>query len=350
MTVVHVIVPDSIDDAARPSGGNVYDRRIFRGLAAHGWSVHEHALPGAWPRPDPNACAALATALAGLADGTIVVLDGLIASSVPGVAASADRLRLLVLVHMLVADGHDDETRAVEGAVLTAAAAVVATSQWTKARLIEQYGMPSGTIHVIAPGADAAELAAGTADGGGLLCVAAVTPAKGHDVLVTALAELKNVAWHCVCAGSLDLDPGFVDGLRHQALEAGIAGRMRFTGTRTAGELAALYAAADVLVLCSHAESYGMVVTEALARGIPVIAGAVGGVPEALGYGGAAARPGVLVPPGDPQAYAAALRSWLGDREVRRRLRRAARQRRETLSSWAAAASRFSDVLAGIGA
>ena len=51
MTEVHVIVPEGIDDPARPSGGNTYDRRVCRGLAALGWAVHEHAVPGAWPRP-----------------------------------------------------------------------------------------------------------------------------------------------------------------------------------------------------------------------------------------------------------------------------------------------------------
>ena len=86
-------------------------------------------------------------------------------------------------------------------------------------------------------------------------------------------------------------------------------------------------------------ETYGMVVTEALARGLPVVASDVGGVSEALGHGG------LLVPPDDPAALATALRGWLTDAGLRERLRRAARERRETLPSWSATTSVVAGVL-----
>ena len=115
----------------------------------------------------------------------------------------------------------------------------------------------------------------------------------------------------------------------------GLRDRVRFPGPRTGAELDRAYAAADLLVLASHAETYGMVVTEALARGLPVLAADVGGVTEALGHGEDGTRPGLLVPPGDPAALGAALRRWLGDAELRARLRRAARERRASLRRWA---------------
>ena len=77
-----------------------------------------------------------------------------------------------------------------------------------------------------------------------------------------------------------------------------------------------------------------MTVTEALAHGLPVIAAAVGGLPEALGATADGTRPGLLVPPGDPAALAAALGDWLGNERHRHRLRAAARQRRSTLRGW----------------
>ena len=120
---------------------------------------------------------------------------------------------------------------------------------------------------------------------------------------------------------------------------------MRFPGPRTGPELDRAYAAADLLVLASHAETYGMVVTEALARGLPVLAAEVGGVTEALGHGEDGTRPGLLVPPGDPAALGAALRAWLGDAELRGRLRRAARERRASLRPWAATTSDVAGVL-----
>jgi glycosyltransferase involved in cell wall biosynthesis len=90
-----------------------------------------------------------------------------------------------------------------------------------------------------------------------------------------------------------------------------------------------------------------MVVTEALARGLPVVAAEVGGLPEALGHGAGGTRPGLLVPSEDPAALAAALRAWLGDAELRGALRRAARERRESLSPWSATTSVLAGVLAG---
>jgi glycosyltransferase involved in cell wall biosynthesis len=200
---------------------------------------------------------------------------------------------------------------------------------------------------VAAPGVDAAEPATGTAAGGSLLCVANVTPDKGHDVLLDALATMTDVSWHCACVGSLDRDPAFVAVLRRRAADDGLGDRVRFPGPRCGADLDRTYAGADLIVLASRAETYGIVVIEALARGVPVLATDVGGVTEALGHGADGVRPGLLVPPEDPSALAAALRAWLGDAEMRRTLRRAACERSESLPRWSTTASVVADALAG---
>ncbi len=311
VTEVHFIVPAGLGDPARPSGGNTYDRRVRDELRALGWTVREHVGAGA---------------VAELPDGAVALLDGLIASPAPEVLVPhAERLRQVVLVHMPFADAR-------ERAVLQAATAVIATSEWSRWRLGELYGVPA---HVAQPGVDPAEPVAGSPAGDALLCVAAVTPGKGHDVLLDALATVDELSWSCTCAGSLDRDPAFAAAVRHRA-----PARVRFPGPLVGAQLDRAYAAADLLVLASHAETYGMVVTEALARGIPVLAADVGGVREALGHGG------LLVAPGDPAALGAALRSWLTDAGLRARLRRAARARRETLLGWDATASVVAGVLA----
>jgi glycosyltransferase involved in cell wall biosynthesis len=352
---VHVVVPDGIDDPARPSGGNAYDRRICRGLAAIGWPVHERAVPGSWPWPDAAARATLTRVIAGIGDGAIVLVDGLIASTVPQVLVpEARRLRLVVLVHMPLGAGLPGDkvadARTQERAVLSAAAAVVTTSSWTRHWLLDRYALRPGQVHVAEPGVDAADLATGTAAGGKMLCVAAVTPNKGHDILLAALAMVTDLQWRCVCVGTLNRDPGFVDCLGRQARAGGIGDRVLFTGPRAGADLDVEYAAADVLVLASRAETYGMVVTEALARGLPVVATAVGGLPEALGHGADGSRPGLLVPPGDSAAFAAAVRRWLGDTDLRQRLRHAAQERRVTLSGWSATSVRISRILAEVAA
>jgi glycosyltransferase involved in cell wall biosynthesis len=351
VTEVHVVVPEGLDDPARASGGNLYDRRVCRGLAARGWTVHQHPIAGAWPRPAAVGHAALARAVERIPDGAVTLLDGLIASAAPeALVPHARRLWQVVLVHMPLGDRPPrDEAvavRARERAVLEAAVAVVTTSAWARRRLVELYASPTDRMHVAEPGVDAAGLAPGSAAGDALLCVAAVTPDKGHDVLVDALATAAELSWRCACVGSLQRDPAFADVVRASARDRGLGERVRFPGPRTGPELDRAYAAADVLVLASHAETYGMVVTEALARGLPVIAAEVGGLTEALGHGEDGTRPGLLVAPGDPAAFGAALRAWLRDAELRGRLRRAARERRASLPGWPTTTSVVAGVLA----
>ena len=119
-------------------------------------------------------------------------------------------------------------------------------------------------------------------------------------------------------SGTLDRDRDFVDLLQRRVNEAGIGNRISFAGPLIGADLDRAYAAADVLVVASRGETYGMVVTEALARGLPVIATDVGGLPHTLGRTADGRRPGLLVAPGDAPALAAALSSWLRDAELRR--------------------------------
>jgi len=317
MTTLHFVVPDGIDDPMRPSGGNVYDRRVSAGLTTLGWCVHEHRV---------ESRASLAATLGEVPDGALTLVDGLVASD--AATQEAGRLRLVVLLHMPME--------------VAAAATVVATSRWTRQWLLDSDALPAGRIHVVEPGTDPADLAPGTPAGGELLCVGAVTAGPGSDVLLAALATLRELPWRCVCVGALDLEPGYVDELRQLAHEHGIADRLRFAGPLTGPDLDAAYAGSDLLVSASRAESYGMVVTEALARGLPVIATDVGGVSEALGHPDA----GVLVAPDDPSALAAALREWLTDAALRDRLRGAARERRSTLPDWRHTSQQLADVLA----
>jgi glycosyltransferase involved in cell wall biosynthesis len=352
---VRVVLPGGVDDPAAPSGGNHYDRRLCDGLAAAGWSVDEVAVPGGWPRPDAAARARLAQVLDELPDDAIVLLDGLVACGVPEIATPrAGRLRMAVLVHLPLADetglpeaeAADLDRR--ERSTLRAAHAVVATSPWAARRLIDHHGLPADIVHVAAPGTDPAPVAAG-GDGSRLICVAAVTPRKGHDLLVEALAAVADLPWTCECVGALDRDSAHVDGLRELIARHGLDDRVRLAGPRTGAPLAATYAAADLMVLASRAETYGMVVTEALARGVPVLAADVGGIPDALGRAPDGTAPGILVPPEDPPALAAALRRWFREQELRHALRISALHRRRTLDRWEVTAQRMGDVLERLG-
>ncbi|MFF1720345.1 glycosyltransferase family 4 protein [Streptomyces sviceus] len=352
LRTVHFVMPGGVDDPTAPSGGNAYDRRVCLDLPGFGWQVERHAVAGSWPRPGAPARTELARTLRDLPDGTVVLIDGLVACGVPEIVVpEAERLSIAVLVHLPLGDetglepGLALELDAKEREVLRAVPAVIATSDWAVRRLVSHHGLAPERVHVATPGADIAPLASGTDGVSRLLCVAAVTPRKGQHRLIEALAGAQDLPWSCVCVGGITQDPEYVAHLRMLIKRYGLQDRLHLAGPKAGAELDASYAAADLMVLTSYAETYGMAVTEALARGIPVLATDVGGVVEAVGRAPDGGVPGILVPPEDPAALAAELRGWFGEADVRRRLKAAARGRRAALDGWATTARSLAGVL-----
>ena len=335
---VHVVVPEGFDNPSQPTGGNIYDRRVCAGLAEAGWEVLVATVGGAWPVPGSAARADLARIVSAIPDGETVLVDGLIASPTAAqLLPHTGRIRVTVLLHMPLATAldapHDASTESSERSVLRAAAGVVVTSEWTRRQVLTRYAIPACRVHVARPGADRVAVPPRPVPGQ-LICVGVLSRHKGQDILVKALADLADRDWHCVLAGSLDRDPDFVKQLQTRITRLGYDHRVRLSGVLTSAALSHAYTTADLLVAPSRSETYGMTVTEALAHGLPVIAAAVGGLPEALGSAADGTRPGQLIPPGDPAALAAAVGDWLGDERHRQRLRAAARQRQPTVRGW----------------
>lgn len=341
--MIGFVVPGDIDDRSVPSGGNVYDRRMSTALGAN-----EVAVAGTWPTPDGTARRELANVLAGFDDDATVLIDGLVACGVPDVvAAQARRLRLVVLVHLPLADETGIEPDlaadldARERQTLQAATMVIATSPWAARRVVSHHRLDPGRVHAVPPGTDPAPLALGTDCGSRLLCVAAVTRRKGQDRLVEALASVRDLPFSCELVGSLRRDSEFVLRLSTMIKEHGLADRVTLAGPKTGAELNAAYAAADLFVLPSRTETYGMVLTEALARGIPVLATNVSAIPETVGHAPDGTVPGILT-----WQFADSLRRFLTDEQLRDALRASAHARRATLTDWDTAALHLRDVLA----
>jgi len=346
---VHLVVPEGFDDPGRPTGGNIYDRRVCAGLVETGWDVLVTTVAGAWPDPGPGARADLARIVSAVPDGETVLIDGLIASPAAAqLLPHTGRIRTTVLLHMPLAtalDAHRDaDAERSERAVLRAADGVIVTSEWTRRQVLTRYEIPAHRVHVARPGVDRITAPARPVRGH-LICVGALARHKGQDLLVEALVDLAERDWHCMLVGPLDRYPDFVEQLRARISHLGYDHRIRLTGVLTGAALSHAYTTADLLVAPSRSETYGMAVTEALAHGLPVIAAAVGGLPEALGSTADGTRPGQLIPPGDPAALAAALGEWLGDERHRHRIRAAARRRRSTLRGWEQTTQEIADVL-----
>ena len=312
---LHFIVPGPLE---RQTGGSLYDARIVEGLTALGWTVIAHGLEGRFPEGDACAESSLTRTLAGIAQGAQVVLDGLAMSPLPNpLRAHRDRLRLTALIHHPLADETGLETAErerlarLERESLAQCTGVVVTSAFT-ARRLGEYGVPDSRIRVVSPGTDPVEAAVGPGPGEPprLLCVGAVSPRKGQDVLVRALARIPALPWSCMCAGSLTRAPAFADSVLELTRALGLEDRIEFPGELGAPELDALFSSASIFVLATHYEGYGMVLAEALARGLPVVSTRGGAVPDTV-----PPEAGMLVPPGDEHALAAALQELLSGPE-----------------------------------
>ena len=329
--VVHLVHPGP---AHAPTGGSRYNLRLAQALRRAGREVSMHRVDGAWPRPTAAEEAAYATVLASLPEGSTALVDGLVYSPAPTVARTqATRLRLVPIVHLPLAEETGlaaDEARRLEElerAALAQAFRVLATSGFT-ARTLADLGVAPERSWVVEPGVDPAPVVPG-GDGTRLLCVAALTPRKAHDVLVEALGQLHRSDWRCTLLGPLDHAPDFVRTLRERIAGLGLAARVELPGAADEAAVDAAYRHADVLVLPSRYETYGMVLTEALARGLPVITTRAGAIPETVPEAAS-----LQVAAGDAAALATALSRWLDDAALRDRLREAASQHRRRLAGW----------------
>src|SRR5262249_6256539 len=156
---------------------------------------------------------------------------------------------------------------------------------------------------------------------------------KGYDVLVAALARLTHLHWRLVIAGDCGRSPQAFARLNADIARFSLVDRISLLGAVTTEQLATLYASADLFVLPSRFEGYGMAYAEAIAHGVPVIGTTAGAIPETV-----PASAGVLVPPDDVAALAAALQRLIEDSNERERLAAGARAVR--LSSWPEQAAR----------
>ncbi len=335
-------------DLATPTGGYAYDRRMMTELCDLGWQIDLLDLGEGFPRPDEATRATAQSRLLAMPAGRCIVVDGLALGVLPETASQlAGRNPLLALVHHPLAlewglsVKQADTLRASEQAALAAVQGVVVTSAATAKLVASDYGVPAECIAVARPGSDPALMSQGSQDGVvRLLSVGAIVPRKGFDVLIAALATLTDLSWRLTIAGDRTRDRNAAARLDAGIARHALGDRIAALGAVSPQRLAALYAEADVFVLASHFEGYGMAYAEAVAHGLPVIGTSAGAIPDTV-----PPDAGLLVDPGDSFALARALRHVIGDAGLRRRLASAARAAAPQLPTWRHSAEIFARAL-----
>jgi len=335
-------------DLATPTGGYAYDRRMIAELGGLGWRIDLLDLGEGFPWPRQATRETALTRLLAIPAGCTIVVDGLALGALPEAAAQlSEHHPLLALVHhpLALEAGLSIEQagalRASERAALAAVQGVLVTSAATARLVAADYGVPAGRITVARPGSDPAPLAQGGQDGiVRLLSVGAVVPRKGFAVLIAALATLPDLNWQLTIAGDRTRDRDATAQLDADIARHALENRVTVLGAVSPPRLAALYAEADMFVLASHFEGYGMAYAEAVAHGLPVIGTNAGAIPETVPVDA-----GLLVAPGDIPALAHALCRVIGDAALRRQLAGAARAAAPQFPTWRQSAEIFARAL-----
>ncbi len=335
-------------DLATATGGYGYDRRIIAELQGLGWQIDVVSVGDGFPQPSAEQRAVALARLEALPEGIPVVFDGLALGALPEAAEKiARRAPLVALVHHPLAletglsPADSRKLFESECKALAAARSVIVTSRATGKRLNADYNVPPERITVAPPGTDRGPPAKGSRDGTlRLLSVGAVVPRKGFDVLIAALASIAGLPWRLTIAGDLTRSPVTADKLKADIARHRLADRVDLLGAVSPQRLGTLYPSADVFVLASHFEGYGMAYAEAMAHGLPII-GTTGGatvdtVPPTAG---------VLVEPGNVKALTRALRTVIENEEERRRLARGALAAAAELPTWESTARIFASAL-----
>jgi glycosyltransferase involved in cell wall biosynthesis len=330
---------------AIPTGGYAYDRRIIAGLRALGWQADVLDLGDGFPFPSANARASVLSCLAALATDRPIVIDGLALGALPEVATQLGAShRLIALVHhplALEAGLSLDAAAALrlsESRALACVRRVIVTSAFTARLIVSDYGVPADRVTVVRPGADrVAQASANSRAPIALLAVGAVVPRKGYDVLLAAVARLLDLQWRLTIVGDLGRDADAAGRLFVDIERFNLADRVTIAGAVPTERLAALYASADIFVLASRFEGYGMAFAEAIAHGVPLVGTTAGAIPETV-----PANAGLLAAPEDIGAFSAAVRRLIEDSAERHRLAASARAAAAMLPTWEQSAEAFS--------
>ena len=345
------VYPGDLDS---PTGGYAYDRHIIHGLRDLGWQIQLLGLGEGYPFPSPAQLEKAEQLLLSLTPGVPMVVDGLALGALPSLAAAiAERHPLIALVHHPLAFefGLSDSQIALlkqsEMQALHHAVKVIANSPATARDLNRHYGVHLDKIEVVLPGTDRIHALAAKIQGNSgrlnevrLLSVGSIIPRKGFHHLIEALAPLADLPWTLSIAGDTTRHPSAYADLMADINRFHLKGRVKVLGAVSNEELESLYSQADVFVLASLFEGYGMVYAEAMAYGLPIIATKGGAIADTV-----PPEAGLLLTPGDVPGLSHAILTLINDPFYRARLASGALYAAAQQPTWEQAVQRFASAL-----
>lgn len=323
---VAFVMPEPLDLL---TGGMVYNHRMVRELGQLG---HDVRVIGVAPSDPERAM----RAWSGVAADDVAIIDSSVLMAFDGEIDRVMARRAVVLNHHPTGlePGLAGEVAArlvaFERRVMPLAAHVVVPSAAMAGILVAEFGVSAERITTILPGTDDAPRSTGSLDGPvRIVSIGSLIPRKGHDVLMRALARLFDLEWRLTIAGTARIDPGCAAMLRALPDELGIAERVTIQGETVGAALGKLWDGADLFALATRYEGFGMVIAEALRRGVPV----------AVCKGGAAGdlvtpECGVVCPVDDVDQLSKALRRMIFDKKLRQDMAQHAWQQGRTLPHW----------------
>lgn len=329
-------------DLSAPTGGYEYARRVLRALP----DLTYLPLPRGFPHPTDVDLAVASARLAAVPPDAVLLIDGLAFGALPVSCLDAVQAPIVALVHhpLYLETGVSEELqvalRVSERASLSRAARVIVTSASTAAFLSQAFGVSGARLSIAEPGNERAARAPRSGAPPHLLAVGAVIPRKCYDLLVCALAGLDHLAWTLTIAGALDRDEQAVRGVREALATHGLTERITLAGAVDPAALDRLYATADIFVIASLHEGYGMAAAEAMAHGLPLVASTGGALAATIPDAAA-----VKFPPGDVQRLSAALHLILTDPPRRADCADASWAAGQRLPRWEQAANCIANVL-----
>lgn len=331
-------------DKDRRTGGFLYEATVLRVLNETGCEIAHLQLPDSFPDPTPDDMETTLDALRAVPAYVPIILDGLVFGSIDPVGLAQVAAPIIAMIHhpLGTETGLTSERvaflRANEAAALKHTAQVIVPSPHTEGVLVKEFGADPRAITVALPGFDRPKRTDARTDPPLILSVGLLAPRKGHDVLLDALSDIRDLSWTASIVGKA-YDPAFADALQKQCADLRLSDRVTFTGELGNAALHTKFQAASIFALATRYEGYGMVLSEAMLYGLPVVSCHVGAVPETVGDAGA------LTPPDDAHAFAAALRDILESPQTADNLRALSLTRSASLPTWQDTARIFETVI-----